>query len=115
MNDLRKNVERFLEMASPEFDWEAHRENGDEPDRLDKVFRSCIEVGWPKEGAKYASCGSANVEDTPRALYRLLFLCKPKQVDFSDMYKNCLFGFFSTDRRFFVSVELFKYEVGLYF
>lgn len=65
-------------------------------------------------------CGGGKVKDTPRALYRLLFLTRrqsyraPFPIDFSDMYKTgeflCLT---SPDGRFCAHAELWKYELAL--
>jgi len=101
-------------MLSPEYDWDTH----DSDDYPEKLFRECTQVGWPEneeESKKYVECGSVEAEDTAKGLYRLFYLLKPKSVDFSDMYKNRLFGIFSADKRFLVEVYLFKYELGLYF
>jgi hypothetical protein len=94
----------------------------------DELFREAIATEWPKgtrwpKGKKgFRDCGSAGrwdgkikISDTPRGLYRLLYLVRPKKVDFSDMYKSEMFRFFSKDLRFMVIVYLFKYELSLYF
>lgn len=113
---LRQKIDRVLEMLKPEYDWDKHYEQRDHDD-LEDLFRECAPLGWPEgdEGKKYCGCGSIEVGDTPAALYRLLYLLKPKSMDFSDMYKSHLFGIFSADKRFLVDVYLFKYEIGLYF
>lgn len=60
-------------------------------------------------------CGSFGFEDTPQALYRLLFLTKAREVDFSDMYKsNSLFALTSPDGRFVADFQFFKYELAAY-
>jgi hypothetical protein len=60
-------------------------------------------------------CGSFGFQDTPKALYRLLFLAQPKQVDFSDMYKSCsLFALVSPDGEFVADFEFFKFELAAY-
>jgi len=112
---FREDVDRVLTMMGKEFDWEDYYDQ-DDPDSLDDLFRKCCIVGMPQgdECKKYLECGSVRVKDTPSGLYRLLYLLKPAQVSFSDMYKVCLFAFFSADKRFLVTVELFKYELGLY-
>jgi len=63
----------------------------------------------------YHDCGSYKAEDTPKGLYRLLYLLEPEAVDFSSMYRGQLFAFASADDRFLVKVFLFEYELGLYF
>ncbi len=94
----------------PESEWDAGRDDSPE-----EIFRGMIKLVDPIPEEKYFNCGSADMEQTPDSLYRLLYLCKPKAVDFSDMYKRLLFAFTSLDERFLVMVELYKYEVGLYF
>lgn len=60
-------------------------------------------------------CGSVAL-DTPRALYRLLFLAQPTQVDFSDMYKSeSLFALTSPDHRFVADPQFYKYALMLSF
>lgn len=92
-------------------------DNGDI--EIEEEFRQCISTVVDDDGddryAKMVSCGSAKVTDTAKGLYRLLYLVRPKLVPFDDMYKNRLFMFTSEDGRCLVSVELYKYEIGLYF
>jgi len=60
-------------------------------------------------------CGSFDFEDTPKALYRLLFLARPARVDFSDMYKSkSLFALTSADGCFVADFQFFKYELAAY-
>jgi hypothetical protein len=96
---FRQKVDQILTMLKPDFDWDKHYEQ-DDPDDLDDLVRECAIVGWPEgeEAKKYLECGSAEVQSTPAALYRLLYLLKPKSVDFSGMYKTHLFGIFSDDK-----------------
>lgn len=50
------------------------------------------------------------------AFYRLLFLTKPKQLDFSDMYKSgSLFALVSPNGEFVADVEFWKYEPTIRF
>lgn len=79
------------------------------------MFRKLIFPVSELPPGKFYSCGSVAVDKTPESLYRLLYLCQPKNVDFSDMYKTRLWSFTSRDERFLVMVHLFKYELGLYF
>lgn len=108
------------------FDGKVSPYNEEEEDYIDvdDLFREQIAAEMPegKEMPEYGECGSTGrhagdvlITDTPRSLYRLLYLVKPKAVDFSDMYKSEMFHFFSKDFRFLVQVYLFKYELGLYF
>ena len=92
-----------------QWDYDTHEDGPDD------IFRSLIRPIARVPPGQYFDCGSRRVADTPAALYRLLFLCRPESVEFSDMYKTRLFAFTSSDGRFLVSVELFKYELGLYF
>lgn len=60
-------------------------------------------------------CGSFEFLDTPKALYRLLFLTKATRVDFSDMYKSCsLFALTSPDGQFVADFQFYKYELAAY-
>lgn len=113
---FRQTVDRVLAMMQPGFDWDAYYEQ-DEYDSLEDLFRKCCIVGLPEgdEQKKYFECGSVEIKDTPDSLYRILYLLKPARVNFSDMYKTCLLGFYSADKRFLVTAELYKYELGLYF
>ena len=107
-------VEKLLQMMSPDYDWDEHWADPAAQD-FEDIFRKCTTTFGSPWSRGYYECGSAPLEETPCALYRLLFLCQPKAVDFSDMYKTYLFSVASTDLRFMVAVELFKYELGLYF
>jgi hypothetical protein len=100
-----------LAMLGPDFDPKPH----DYPD-FEKVFRSCLANRMPDKRTieTYIECSSFAVENTPEALYRILYLVGPKRVDFSDMRKTRLLAFRSKDRRFVVSVELYNYALGFY-
>ena len=113
---MKEQIEKVMSMMGPDFDWHHYWEE-DMGEGLDEEFRQCITLEFDEEEAKgkYYECGSWRSPDTPRGLYRLLYLCKPKEVDFSDMYKIPLFFIFSKDMKFSVTVYLFKYELGLYF
>lgn len=59
-------------------------------------------------------CASFRMDTVP-GLYRLLYLCKPKRVDFSDMYKsNSLFALLSPDAKFVADIQFYKYELAAY-
>lgn len=59
-------------------------------------------------------CGGFSLETTS-ALYRLLFLAKPTNVDFSDMYKSSsLFALCSPDGEFVADFQFYKYELAVY-
>lgn len=115
---FREQLDRVVQMLDPAFDWEAYYDADSNADSDKEAFRKCIIPGFPEdsESEHYIECGSSEVENTPDALYRLLYLVQPKEpLDFSSMYKGFLFGFFSADKRFLVAVHFFKYEIGLYF
>jgi hypothetical protein len=106
-----EQVQFVRSMLNEDFDWEAH----DYPDFGDE-FRNLIETDLSNlKYEDYISCGSFDPESTTDELYRLLWLVQPKQVDFSDMYKTRLFEFASKDLKCIVTVELFKYELALYY
>lgn len=61
-------------------------------------------------------CGSVSIKDTPRGLYRLLYLSRPKGLDFDDMYKTGgLICLCSPDYQFVAEAELWKYALALRF
>lgn len=60
-------------------------------------------------------CGSAPLKDTPKALYRAVFLFSPERLSFKQMYKGNLFTLVSPDYSLVASVEFFKYELAIYF
>ncbi len=125
-HDLCERMKRVLAMLSPEYDWQAHWEQENAPD-LEKELRACCCLEWmsgqtqeEQEQIKAKriqqwECGSAEVEDTSKALYRLLYLFRPEKLSFQDMYKRCLLILTTPDRRFSVAVHFFKYELALYF
>lgn len=81
--------------------------------------RSLFRALWTQVGSLNApqplyECGSFRVDGTPDEMYRALYLFGPKSVDFSDMYKTRLFFALAQGGEFGISVELFKYEVGVY-
>lgn len=60
-------------------------------------------------------CGSTRL-DSANALYRLLFLTRPKQVDCSDMYaSDFLFALVSPDGEFVADFAFHKYGLAVYF
>ncbi len=60
-------------------------------------------------------CGGFDFQDTPKALYRLLFLTKAKRVDFGNMYKSrSLLALISPDGRFVADIQFYKYELAAY-
>lgn len=110
MDNVTKNFDNLLQLLQPDCDLD-YLENGDDAEDL---FREAITLEAP-ENPDLFQCGSYKPSDTTKCLYRLLWLCEPPNVAFNDMYKKRLFSFYSTDKRFAVTVELFKFELGLYF
>ena len=111
---MRKQIQKVVEMLSPDFDWEKHWEN-DDAESIEEEFRKCVRVVVPNVTGNYHDCGSYKMGDTPKSLYRLLYLLEPEAVDFSSMYRGEVFALVSTDERFLIKVSLFEYELGLYF
>lgn len=67
----------------------------------------------PKEKRGWERAASVFFKDTPKSLYRFLYIWAPKQVDFSDMYK-CTFAIIDLGIGL-VYLDLFKYELAAYF
>lgn len=98
------------DMLDPSFDWD----NWDGED-VDTTWRECAILVPHDEEGDWFSCGSAELTDTPKALYRVLWLMRPKSVDFSDMYKDSLLCIATPDKRFVATFDLFKYMAGVRF
>jgi hypothetical protein len=111
---MKKQIEKVLEMISPDFDWDKHWEQ-DSAESIEDEFRKCVKVVSPVKGGDYHDCGSYRAKDTPKGMYRLFYLLEPTKIDFSNMYRGDLFTFVSADERFLVRVSLFEFELGLYF
>ncbi len=60
-------------------------------------------------------CGSTRLKDTPKSLYRVMFLFAPNRVSFKEMYKGGLLTLVSPDYNLVASVEFYKYELAVYF
>jgi hypothetical protein len=112
IDNLVLNLILIKSMLEPDYDWEAHWKDEDKP----SFEELCKKVAEPlsNKKRKYYACGSFKLDDTPKALYRALFLFQPHDVTFDDMYKGGLFSRQSADERFVCSFELFKYELGVY-
>lgn len=112
-------VKDAIRMLSPDFDPTSDIENWQEDDDLPDIrgvvnsFATCGEID--DFDVPLYGCGSCSVVDTPKALYRLLYMFRPTNVYFDEMYKSRLFIIVSETKRFAVLVELFKYKLGLYF
>ena len=111
---MTAQIQKVIEMLSADFDWDKHWEK-DDAESIEDEFRKCVKVVTPNVAGDYHDCGSYKAGDTPKGLYRLLFLLEPEAVDFSSMYRGQLFAMISADGRFLVKVSLFEYELGLYF
>ncbi|GAH31408.1 unnamed protein product [marine sediment metagenome] len=114
---MKENLELLKRMMSPDYDWEKHH---DEDRRsFDDVFGECYHWHDYRKGNranKAVDCGSVGFEDTPKTLYRLLWLFQPDHVDFSDMYKTgTLLDFTDPEEKFVCSFQLYKYEAAIYF
>ena len=117
---MENKLNALKNMLSPDYDWDKYWEGIEagttEDICLDDLFRECFSVftvlGSDKKGF---SCTGFDVKDTPKALYRALYLGLPDKVDFSDMYKSgTLFGFESKCENFFSAIVLYKYEINVY-
>ena len=112
--DLGKQIQRLLEMLSPEFNWDQYWEE-DNSEGVEEVFRSCVKLVPLDTVGNYHDCGSYKAKDTPKGLYRLFYLLEPGGIDFSNMYRGQILSFTSIDERFLVRVNLFEYELGIFF
>lgn len=106
-------------MASS-FDWLQWEE--DHPDNtldIEENFKELTEVDPDflslGDDVDRCECGRYKPSEVACALYRLVFLCGPKSVDFSNFYKSYLFGFSSKDHKWAVAVRIHKGAIGLYF
>lgn len=112
MEQTTISYDELLKMLQPDYDYDEHWEKYVEP--VEEYFKQVITLEVP-ENLELFECGSYRPSDTPKCLYRILWLLGPSGVNFDDMYKCELFMFLSRDKRFAVEVALFKYELGLYF
>jgi len=115
---LETNIDLLLEMMDESFDWEAW-EKGEDGDSFRTVLKRIAKWHDYREGNRpvgTTSCGGYQFNDTPKSLYRALYLFSPAEVDFSDMYKTgTLIQICSPCYRFCASLELHKYEFAAYF
>jgi hypothetical protein len=82
-----------------------------------EVFRRVYLVHDYADGDRMvptSQCGSFKFKNTPKALYRLLFLARPKRINFDDMYKSTLFALTSVDGRFVADFDFYKYKLAAY-
>lgn len=66
----------------------------------------------PKEKRGWIRAGSVSFKDTPKSLYRFLYIWEPKRIDFSDMYK-CTFAIIDLGIGL-VYLVLYKYEIAAF-
>jgi hypothetical protein len=64
-----------------------------------------------REGVKYRSVAFT---DTPKCLYRFLYLWRPRTLDFSDMYKSRI-ALIDLKGAALASLKFYKYELAAYF
>ena len=73
---------------------------------------------WPlrefnKKWKGWISVKSTRFENTPKSLYRFLYIWEPEEINFSDMYKSTL-SLIDLDGKAMVALVLFKYELAAY-
>lgn len=110
-------LDSLLTMFGDDFDWEKYWE--DAYDGPDDEFRKLFKWHDYREGPRKVGtcdCGGHRFENTPEAFYRAAYLLKPSHIDMSDMYKTgSMIDFVSPCGEFHGSLQLYKYEVQLYF
>ena len=111
--EMMKNLDLLSKMMGVSFDWE------EETDTFIEVLKRVAKWHDYRNGQRPIatfSCGGHKFDDTPKSLYRALYLFRPGEVDFLDMYKTgTLIHICSSCYRFCVSLELHKYEFAAYF
>lgn len=127
MSELSDHVQAIIahleQITTPGFTWDEFYKTATDAEsnamyELPKRIKSCMRVDRPDpedERVWYPAGSYAPKCDTPVALYRWLYLLRPSNVSFVDMYKPALFTGYSIDERFAVSFCLYKYEFGIYF
>jgi hypothetical protein len=128
LNSLLDVADKPPEKKS-ETDWQAESEALDLLESLYRIHSYAID-GNLSRGV--TDCGSYGFRDTPRVLYRLIYLFshqagrwptgqiapqpghRPWPLDFGDMYKSSsLFAIVSPDYRFVADPQFYKYELML--
>ncbi len=127
---MKEMLEELQTMLKPDFDWRKHcpecccsDEDEDEKEydigifqeTLDGKFRKCYALREGVLQSYLSQCGSIGLPDTPKSLYRALYLFEPNDVDFSDMYKSKILNVVSPHGDYAARLYLFKYELSLYF
>jgi len=117
---LEADLELLRKMFAEDFDW--HQWYDDvRADSPEDVFRRAYKWHDYRQGNRpvgTVDCGGHVFDnpDSPKALYRVLYLLEPSQVDFSNMHKTgTLVDFLSPDSKFCCSFQLFKYKACLRF
>lgn len=64
-------------------------------------------------GQQLVRVTSIGFKNTPKALYRFLYLWEPKNIDFSDMYKSTL-ALIRIHEKGIILLSLYKYELSAY-
>lgn len=83
----------------------------------DEVFdRDKVRTRYPliQKGKGYLKYRSVAFSDTPRCLYRFLYLWGPPSLDFSDMYKSGI-ALINLNGAAVASLAFYKYELAGYF
>jgi len=120
---MKQKLNKIKEMLSPNYNWEAHW-NGIENETIEntsinELIRKCYLWHDYRKGNRPKAiydCGSMKFSDTPKVLYRMLYLIQPSQIDFSHMYKTgTLVDIVSPCYNYLASFQLWKYEASLYF
>lgn len=108
-DDAQERYEKLIKCESAE-------------DAVRLAVRSWPEDGW--RGVEVANTHFGKVvtshgwtrrkSDTPRDLYRLMYLFRPNSIDFTDMHGDGMFGVVSPCHRFAASFYFHKYELAAY-
>lgn len=110
---MKEKLELLKEMLNPDYD---HEESDTS---VEEIFSDCYKWHDYRKGDRpqgTRSCGSSKFDDTPKALYRILYLTGVDTVDFSDMFKSgTLIEICSPDYDFRAGVEFYKFELAVRF
>lgn len=116
---LDEAMDLLLRMFDKSFDWEAWWDRDEPGDGPRDVFAEIAKWHDYREGNRPVGtheCGGHRFADTPKALYRAMYLLRPTHMDAGDMYKtDSMIEICSPDYQFVASFVLWKYEASLYF
>lgn len=102
------------------------------PEQADKYWNDYVKISWCfsdegfdtkkvrakypiiEKGKGYLKYRSVAFSDTPKCLYRFLYLWEPPVLDFSDMYKSRI-ALIDLNGVAVASLAFFKYELAAYF